>query len=82
MAFNILKETFISNVIFCHYNSDYKIVIKIDALNYVFRDILSQYNENGILYSIIHFLKKHNLAECNYKLYNKKLIIIIYIFKE
>ena len=31
---------------------------------------------------MIYFLKKHNSAECNYKIYNKKLIIIVYIFKK
>ena len=82
MTFNILKKTFIFNVILCHYNLDYKIVIEIDVSDYMFEDILFQYNENEVLYSIIYFLKKHNSAECNYEIYDKKLIIIIYIFEK
>jgi len=57
-------------------------VIEIDALNYVFEDILSQYDENKILHSVTYFLKKHNLVECNYKIYNKELMIIVHAFKK
>ncbi len=38
-TFNILKKTFTFDVILHHYNSDHKIVIKINALNYVFENI-------------------------------------------
>ena len=82
MIFNTLKETLIFNVIFHHYNSDHKIVIKTDALNYVSESILFQYNENKVLHSVVYFLKKYNSAECNYKIYDKKFIIIVYVFKE
>ncbi len=40
IAFNILKKVFTFKIILCHYNSDHKIVIEINALNYVFKDIL------------------------------------------
>ena len=82
MTFNILKKVFISDVILHHYNPDHKIIIEIDASDYMSEGILSQYNENGVLHSIIYFLKKYNSTECNYKIYNKKFIIIIYIFEE
>ena len=82
MIFNTLKKTFTFNVIFHHYNSDYKIVIETNVLDYVFESILSQYNEDGVFHLIVYFLKKHNLAECNYKIYNKKFMIIICVFKE
>ena len=82
MTFNILKETFISNVILHHYNSDHKIVIEINVSDYMSESILFQYNENGVLHSIVYFSKKYNSAECNYEIYNKKFIIIIYAFKE
>ena len=39
-TFNILKKAFTFDVILCYYNSDHKIVIEIDASNYVFKDIL------------------------------------------
>ncbi len=68
IAFNILKKVFTFKIILCHYNSDHKIVIEINALNYVFNNILFQYNENEILHSVAYFLKKHNSIECNYEI--------------
>ncbi len=82
IAFNILKKVFTFKIILHHYNSDHKIVIEINALNYVFKDILFQYDENKILYSVTYFSKKHNSIKCNYKIYNKKLMIIVYAFKK
>ena len=82
MTFNTLKKAFISNVIFHYYNPNHKIIIKTDVSDYVSEDILSQYNKDGVLHLIIYFSKKHNSAECNYKIYNKEFIIIIHAFKE
>ena len=82
MAFNTLKKVFTSDVILYYYNSNHKIVIKINASNYISENILSQYNEDEVLHSIIYFSKKHNSTECNYKIYNKKFMIIVYVFEE
>ncbi len=82
IAFNILKKVFTFKIIFHHYNSDHKIVIEIDALNYVFKNILSQYDENEILHSVTYFSKKHNSVECNYEIYDKELMIIVCAFKK
>jgi len=81
-TFNTLKKAFTFNVILRYYNSDHKIVIEIDALNYVFKDILFQYDENKVLHSVAYFFKKHNLVECNYKIYDKKLMIIVHAFEK
>jgi len=82
IAFNILKKVFTFKIILHYYNSDHKIVIEINALNYVFKNNLSQYDENEILHSVTYFSKKHNLVKCNYKIYNKELMIIVYAFKK
>ncbi len=81
-TFNILKKVFTFNVILHHYNSDHKIVIEINALNYVFKDILFQYDENEVLHSITYFFKKHNSVKCNYEIYDKEFIIIVCTFKK
>jgi len=54
-------------------------VIEINASNYVFKNILFQYDENKILHLIAYFLKKHNSVECNYKIYDKEFVIIVCI---
>ncbi len=82
IAFNILKKVFTFKIILHHYNSDHKIVIEIDALNYVFKNILFQYNENEIFHSVVYFSKKYNSVECNYKIYDKELMIIVHAFKK
>ena len=82
MAFNILKKAFISDVILHHYNPDHKIMIKTDISDYVSESILSQYNEDEVLHPVAYFSKKHNSIKCNYKIYDKKFIIIIHAFEE
>ncbi len=57
-------------------------MIEIDVSNYVFKDILFQYDENEILYSVAYFSKKHNSTECNYEIYDKKFMIIVYAFEK
>jgi len=57
-------------------------VIEIDALNYMFKDILFQYDENEILHSVTYFSKKHNSVECNYEIYDKELMIIVCAFEK
>ena len=81
-AFNALKKAFISDVILHYYNLNLKIIIETDTSDYVSEGILSQYNENNVLYLIAYFFKKHNSAECNYEIYNKELMIIVCTFKE
>ena len=56
--------------------------MKTDASDYVSEEILSQYDENDVLYSVIYFFKKHSPAEYNYEIYNKELMTIICTFKE
>ncbi len=82
IAFNILKKVFTFKIILHHYNSDHKIVIKIDASNYVFEDIFFQYDENEILHSVAYFSKKHNSVKCNYEIYDKELMIIVCAFEK
>ena len=57
-------------------------VIKANSSNYITGGILSQYNEDGVLYPVVYFLKQLNPAECNYKIYNKELLAIIRYFKQ
>ena len=57
-------------------------VIKTDLSDYVTGGILSQYNEEGILYFVAYFLKWLSPAKCNYKIYNKELLAIIRCFKQ
>lgn len=58
------------------------IILKTDILYFLFAEILLQYLKNDIILQLIaYFNKKHIVIKCNYKIYNKKLLIIIYYFE-
>ena len=82
IVFDVLKKIFISNIIFRHYDSNFKIVMKIDISNYVFKNVLSQYDKEKIFHFVIYFSKKHFSIECNYEIYDKKLLIIVRAFEK
>ncbi len=50
-------------------------------MNYVKDEILSQYNDESVLHSMIFYSKSMILAEINYHIYDKKLLIIVQCFK-
>ncbi len=56
-------------------------ILKIDALNYVKGEILSQYDDEKVLHSMIFYSKSMIFAEINYHIYNKKLLVIIRCFE-
>jgi len=64
-----------------HFNSIREAILKTDFLNYVNDEVLSQYNDEDILHSVIFYSKNMILAECNYEIYDKKLLIIIHCLK-
>ncbi len=64
-----------------HFNFIREAILKTDFLNYVNDEVLSQYDDEDILHSMIFYSKNMILAECNYKIYDKKLLIIIRCLK-
>jgi RNase H-like domain found in reverse transcriptase len=58
-----------------------EIFIETNISNYIFLGVLSQKNNQGILYLIAFISKKYNPIECNYEIYNKELLAIIYCFE-
>ena len=64
-----------------HFDQNRETILKTDSFNYVNDDILSQYDDKETLHSMIYYSKNLSLAECNYKIYDKKLLMIIQAFK-
>ncbi len=77
---NLKKQVSLISVLH-HFNLKWQAILKIDALNYVKDEILSQYNDEKVLHSMIFYSKSMILAEINYHIYDKKLLIIIQCFK-
>jgi len=64
-----------------HFNSIKEVILKMNFLNYVNDEVLSQYDNEDILHSMIFYNKNMILAECNYEIYDKELLIIIRCLK-
>jgi hypothetical protein len=75
-----LKAIFVVASILTHFDVSLKIWLKINASNHVIARIMFQIHEN-ILRSITYFFKKMNSIECNYMIYDKKLLTIIKKFE-
>ncbi len=64
-----------------HFNLTKEVILETNFSNYVNDEVLSQYNDENILHSVIFYSKNMILAECNYKIYDKELLIIIRCLK-
>ncbi len=80
-VFDNLKKQISSISVLHHFNVKHQAILKIDAFNYVKDDILSQYDDESVLHSIVFYSKSMISAECNYHIYDKKLLTIIRCFK-
>ncbi len=80
-AFRNLKKQISFASVLRHFDLKRQTILKINALNYVKGEILSQYNNEKVLHSMIFYSKSMILAEINYHIYDKKLLIIIRCIK-
>jgi len=80
-VFDNLKKQISSTSVLRHFDVKHQAILKINAFNYVKDDILSQYNDENVLHSIVFYSKSMISAECNYHIYDKKLSAIIWCFE-
>ncbi len=64
-----------------HFDLKWQAILKINALNYVKGEILSQYDDKRVFHSMIFYSKSMIFAEINYHIYDKKLLVIIQCFE-
>ncbi len=76
-----MKKRMTEVFILRHFDQNKKAILETDSFNYVNDDILSQYDDEETLHSMIYYSKNLSLAECNYEIYDKKLLAIIRAFK-
>ncbi len=76
-AFNHMKRCMIETFILRHFDQTYETILKTDSFDYVNDEVLSQYDDEEVLHSIAFYSKNMSSAECNYEIYDKKLLIII-----
>ncbi len=64
-----------------HFDQNRETILEINSFNYINDNILSQYDDEETLHSMIYYSKNLSLAECNYEIYDKKLLTIIQVFE-
>ena len=64
------------------FNLNKLLTVESDSSDCVTEEVLSQSDSQRVLHSVIYFFTCMLSAECNYDIYNKKLLIIIHTFKE
>ncbi len=80
-VFDNLKKQVSSISVLRHFDLKQQAILKINASNYVKDEILSQYDDEKVLHLMIFYSKSMILAEINYHIYDKKLLVIIQCFK-
>ncbi len=80
-AFDDLKKQVNSISVLQHFNSKWQTILKVNVSDYVKGEILSQYDDESVLHSVAFYSKSMILAECNYHIYDKKLLVIIQCFE-
>jgi hypothetical protein len=81
MIFEELKQQMMTAFVLKHFNLIKEVILKTDFSNYVNDEVLSQYDDEEILHSVIFYSKNMIPAECNYEIYDKELLIIIRCLK-
>ncbi len=81
MIFEKLKQQMTTALILKHFNSIREVILKMNFLNYVNDEVLSQYDDEDILHSMIFYSKNIISAECNYEIYDKEFLTIIQCLK-
>ncbi len=76
-----MKRRMIEIFILRHFDQTREAILEIDSFNYVNDEVLSQYDDKDVLHSIVFYSKNMSSAECNYEIYDKKLLIIIWAFE-
>jgi len=80
-AFNHMKRCMTETFILRYFDQTHETILKTDSFNYVNDEVFFQYDNEEVLHSIAFYSKNMFSAECNYEIYNKKLLIIIWAFE-
>jgi RNase H-like domain found in reverse transcriptase len=64
-------------LILCYFNRLKLVILEANAFNKALREIVSQLNNNRVLYLYAFYSRKFNSAEYNYKIYDKEILAIV-----
>ena len=81
MAFNTLKQAFISTPILTHWVPDAQLVVEIDALDYALAAILFIMTKDNKIHPIAFHSQTFSALKLNYDIHDKELLAIFEAFK-
>ena len=81
-AFQAIEKAFSSAPVLLHVDPDKECTVETDASDYVSGAVLSQPDHEGILRPVVFMSCRHLPTECNYEIYDKKLMAIVQAFEE
>jgi len=81
-VFKALKKIFTAEPILHHFNPDLETWIETNASDFVVTAILSQRDADKVLHPIAYISKQISPAECNYEIYDKKLLAVVRAFEK
>ncbi len=73
-----MTETFVLS----YFSFELETYLESDSSDYVSVEVLSQKEDDDLIRSITYFSKTLSFAECNYEIYDKKLLAIIRCFEQ
>ena len=76
-----LKDALSKAPILAHFDPNKKTILETNTSQYITDNVLSQYSDDDSFHSVIFYNKNILPAECNYHIYNKKLLTIIKYLK-
>ena len=77
-----LKFVFITVSVFIFFDLYRKTVVEANVSDWTLKDIFFQYNSKEAFHFVVFFSVKYIPVEYNYKIYNKKFLIIVKMFEE
>ncbi len=82
ISFELLKKRVIEAFVLSYFSFELETFMKTDSSDYVSIEVLSQRENDDLIRSITYFSKTLSFAECNYEIYDKKLLTIIRCFEQ
>ncbi len=77
----IWRDVWLRLLYYVTFDQTCETILEINSFNYVNDEVLSQYDDEEVLHSIVFYSKNMSSAECNYNIYDKELLIIIWAFE-
>ena len=80
--FKEIKNKFIKEPILKVYRLELQIKVKTNLLDFILKVQLLQKYKDRIQHLVVYYSRKLTLAELNYNIYNKELLVIVIVLKK